>query len=131
MKVYVVTSGSYSDYHIEAVFARRAPAKVVAKDLVGNVEEYDVLDALPVRTTLYTVHLVRGPNWLSDRSIQVERYQSTVWPWQYMVSELGGKPYRVYDRDGWPSVVGTDKGIVEKVFKELRAVRDAEAAGLL
>lgn len=41
MKIYVVTDGEYSDYHIEAVFTDKAKAKWYADVHAANVEEYD------------------------------------------------------------------------------------------
>ena len=43
MKVYVVTSGEYSDYHIDAVFDSREAAEVYCALGHGEyVEDYDV-----------------------------------------------------------------------------------------
>lgn len=43
MKVYIVTAGEYSDYHIEAVFTDSVTARRYARlDTDRNVEEYDV-----------------------------------------------------------------------------------------
>lgn len=47
MKVYIVTSGRYSDYHIDAVFLSREKAMlycVVNHDPALNIEEYDTDD---------------------------------------------------------------------------------------
>ena len=50
MKVYVVTAGSYSDYHIEKVFTDKAKAAEYAEWLCGSnpIEEYDTEDDLVV-----------------------------------------------------------------------------------
>ena len=42
MKIYIVTSGCYSDYHIVAVFTKEKQARMYANlDSERNVEEYD------------------------------------------------------------------------------------------
>lgn len=41
MKVYVVTEGSYSDYHIEAVKLSIEEAAEISQRVGGNIEEYD------------------------------------------------------------------------------------------
>jgi hypothetical protein len=43
-KIFIVTSGEYSDYHIEGVFSTKKLAEEFAAKGSGNVEEYD-LDA--------------------------------------------------------------------------------------
>lgn len=50
MKVYVVTAGSYSDYHIEKVFTDKAKAEEYAEWLYepNPVEEYETEDDLQV-----------------------------------------------------------------------------------
>ena len=42
MKVYVVTEGSYSDYHIEAIFSDKLKADIHAALISGDVAEWDV-----------------------------------------------------------------------------------------
>lgn len=42
MKVYVVTEGSYSDYHIEAIFSDKLKAEIHAALIEGDVAEWDV-----------------------------------------------------------------------------------------
>jgi len=45
MKVYVVTAGEYSDYHIEKIFSDRESARIFSMlDADRNVEEYDMDD---------------------------------------------------------------------------------------
>lgn len=44
MKVYVVTAGEYSDYHIYRVFLDKSKAESYAKLLGGNVEPYETDD---------------------------------------------------------------------------------------
>lgn len=44
MKVYVVTEGAYSDYHIEAVKLSIDEAVEISQRVGGNIEEYDTED---------------------------------------------------------------------------------------
>ena len=47
MKVYIVTSGEYSDYHIDEVFSIKKQAEIycTCHDLdYANVEEYEILE---------------------------------------------------------------------------------------
>ena len=41
MKVYIVTAGEYSDYHIEQVFSQETPAREYAKRTRASAGEYD------------------------------------------------------------------------------------------
>lgn len=58
MKVYIVTQGDYSDYHIEQVFSTREKAQEYI-DHTGYdnswIEEYDVDEEVPRGTFLYLV----------------------------------------------------------------------------
>lgn len=44
MKVYIVTSGEYSDYGIEQVYSNNEQAELHARLKDGRVEEYELLD---------------------------------------------------------------------------------------
>lgn len=44
MKVYVITSGEYSDYHIDAVSLNKDDADIMARHVGGMVEEYNTDD---------------------------------------------------------------------------------------
>ena len=54
-KVYVVTEGEYSDYHIEAVSLDKEWAEAYAKRRGGNVEEYTLEEERRLCTTMYEV----------------------------------------------------------------------------
>lgn len=58
MKVYIVTQGDYSDYHIEQVFSTREKAQEYI-DHIGydnfEIEEYNVDEEVPRGTFLYLV----------------------------------------------------------------------------
>jgi hypothetical protein len=89
MKVYLLTEGSYSDYRVNAVFRNKVDADAVA-GTEGNyydVEEYDLLDEVPVRRRLYTIHADRRRSALRDWTSEVdggwmlEERSRLVWPW--------------------------------------------------
>lgn len=62
MKVYIVTDGEYSDYHIEAVFTDEKTAyKYAALHKCNNVEEYDT-DSVTIDGD-FTPYMVYGFNY--------------------------------------------------------------------
>jgi hypothetical protein len=97
MKVYLLTEGSYSDYRVNVAFRNKADADAVAatEDSYFDVEEYDLLDEVPVRRMLYAVHADRRPLAHRGRTSEVEggwtseveggwrivETQRLVWPW--------------------------------------------------
>ena len=62
MKIYIVTDGCYSDYHIEAVFTDKEKAKLFAAlHNCSNLEEYETSDDnLKGVTTSYYTHIIRA-----------------------------------------------------------------------
>lgn len=57
MKVFIVTSGSYSDYHIEAVFSTNEKAEEYINnrcdDGVNGIEEYEMDEPCERKTSIY------------------------------------------------------------------------------
>lgn len=51
--VYLVSEGSYSDYHIIAAFSNREAAEQFADEAIGGVEEYVLRDSPPPKATCY------------------------------------------------------------------------------
>ena len=73
MKVYVVTSGTYSDYHIDAVFSTKENAEkynnIYGKDDFEDIEEFEVDDEMALinrigdeKITIYLVCMDRDGN---------------------------------------------------------------------
>ena len=59
--VYIVTSGSYDDYRIEAIFSTHKLAEKAALQIEdGDVEEHEVLDHVPPPVTWHSKRCVRG-----------------------------------------------------------------------
>lgn len=82
MKVYVVTSGEYSDYTVEAVFSRKADADGIADRLHGDVLKMEVYDSPPPRKVL---HVVEWQSWPrekppAERSFMLEGWQASYFP---------------------------------------------------
>lgn len=65
-RVYVLTTGDYSDLRVRAVFADRGQAEKVADDIDGNVLEFDLLHYAPPAVTYWErsgrVHLHWAPD---------------------------------------------------------------------
>lgn len=119
MKVYLATSGEYSDYRVRRVFTRREDAE--AYELADGVEEVEV-DEGPVEVR--TKHYLTWSSWIPDReadgwaaanpSVTTDR------------EDYDGRPslgHRWREESlGWTlSVHGWDLGAVRKVYSEQRA----------
>jgi len=127
MKVWVVTSGSYSDYQIERIFLREEDATTYeAGDIERRVEEYDVVSALGEQVTVLVV----------DEIVVTARYghpHETFRTYWYGPDddEIAGLPAckagelwksaYMPDRGILVRVEGTDHERVRKVFSEKRA----------
>jgi hypothetical protein len=59
MKVYIVTAGSYSDYHIKRIFLDKSKAEHYAKGVydVNEIEEYEIEDRIPELFTIISATL--------------------------------------------------------------------------
>ena len=82
-KVYVVTAGTYSDYHIEAVFEDKSLAEAHAAQLEGydsgRVEDYTVTTEQPRKVMVYAAASKDGEDltfWSFDK-------------WDYELYEVG------------------------------------------
>lgn len=81
MKVYVVTSGCYSDYHIEAVFTDKKTAYAFANIHTDReVEEYDA-DSVKIATAPMKAKILYDPEANEIASICTDDYvQERLWP---------------------------------------------------
>ena len=61
MKVYVVTSGDYSDYHVERIFTTQKLAQAFTDEhrLNEDVEEYEINDTAPKLVVDFVVRMFR------------------------------------------------------------------------
>jgi hypothetical protein len=83
MKVYIVTDGIYSDYHIEAVFTDKEKAEAFAAiHTYNNVEEWDADELLPEGKTdvyvFYRFQMCGGNPYLMDRYYTRRRFSKVV-----------------------------------------------------
>lgn len=121
MKVYVATEGSYSDYRILGVFSKRGDAEAV-----GEVEEYDLWNRVPLVRTVYAMRAF--PPDYEPVTLEVHRLQ----PWDYNYGNLATtkRPkYDLFPNRGF-QVSGTNRPLVEKAFRDRRAQLVAEAQGI-
>ncbi len=57
MRIYVITSGEYSDYRIETVFTDKRKAEIYAATHSANIEEYEADECqVSSNTDVYVVH---------------------------------------------------------------------------
>ena len=91
MKVYVVTAGCYSDYHIEAVFTDPDMAKAFANiDSDREVEEYDA-DSVKIAEAGIKARIWYDPKHNEINGIDTGDYVQEIWrprPDEYMYRGL-------------------------------------------
>jgi len=88
MKVYIVTSGSYSDYHIEAVFSTKEKAEEYIQnncdDDVNEIEEYEMDEKSERKTATYLCSVNTKTNKITvesrseDKNCSNERKKDTM-----------------------------------------------------
>ena len=128
-KVYLATSGEYSDYRVQHVFARREDAE--AYELATGVEEYE-LQGGPVEVRVW--HIL----WWNAEQPDAERDGSRLGnPWELTDSrDFDGNPRRAAHDWGRRfgervlRVQGWDRERVLKVYSEQRAQYIARQQGV-
>jgi hypothetical protein len=128
-KVYAVTEGSYSDYHILALFKTRALADAHERDGEGDsVEEFLLYNRRPTRVTVYSINARIWPDG-SVTSEHVDRGEPQLrsqLEWEYGSYSGPAKPIReartlqapYAGKDWLVRVSGTDKAKVLKAFRD-------------
>ncbi len=122
MKVYLATSGEYSTYRVERVFARKEDAE--AYELASDVEEFELAEG-PAEVRQW--HSIQWDTWIPDRGASDSHAENPNW-----YSEKRGyddQPENVMHswRDHEPRgcrtlyVGGWDLDLVRKVYSEQRA----------
>lgn len=111
--VYVVTTGSYSDYSVSCVFEDKALADAHAVDVDGSVEEFQLLDEAPVRFTVYSI----SNDTFQGRGVTHE--------WTYLAWSYNRGQYKRAERTEWGNgsirVVGWDRAAVRKSYHDATA----------
>ncbi len=131
MKVYIITSGSYSDYGIRTVFVDRAVAEQFVKEHSGeydenNIEDWEGYDHIPERRSVYVIEAM--PPYGTPREYTVHR-----WPWEELHFQ-GGEPKGDRPKvDEWTHgirVYGNNDQTVRKAFYDRVAPIVAKRAGI-
>lgn len=142
-RVWAVSSGSYSDYRVHAVFSSEEAADAVcAAENRGSsygdygVEEYVLYDKAPERFVEYTVTVGRrpedrfgDPTSAIDGGFYLWESERLVWPWEASTSKNMRPTATRYGRDGI-TVRGRDAESVRKTVHDAIARVKAEEAGL-
>jgi len=120
-KVYVVTSGEYSDYHIVAVYQSRKLAEQCAKlGREAEVEEWPIRTGLPKKLANFSCELDKNHN---DVESSRNLWEDLVWP-----NEMND--VNVHDNGYFLRVDGYNPDKVKKVFADRVAKYKAEKEGL-
>lgn len=134
-KVYIVTTGEYSDYGIEAVFLDRALAERYVEQLRKDInydslqiEEHDVETSVGNRVLVHVVEWSEQPTY--ELTAPTNQWTSwTRWAWE---DETPKRPeiteYRVYGQNIRADCV--DKALAEKAAQDRVAKYLAEKAGI-
>lgn len=76
MKVWLLTSGSYSEFRVHAVFADHGLARRTAdRDPQFDLLEYQVIDDVVVPRILYGASASKQQGWV------INTWQTLIWPW--------------------------------------------------
>ena len=151
MKVYIVTSGSYSDYMIEKVFSNKAAAEEYKKwhNITNDIEEYEVRDEpfekldgekvmfIDVRGTVYPEAMVDIRYTIRPEMIRADRATSRNGLAEYRNGVYTIYTYHFVLADQWDEEKYKAKytkalydlaGITKAMFAEGATVRDVEQA---
>ena len=144
MKIFALSSGSYSEYRINALFRNEDDAKagIATEDYGFEIEEYDLLEETPKRRMQYTITASRRDNglrWTSEieggwRLSELERL---VWPWdsdlpKNLRAKITHKAQSNYGYESmWFTVEGWDgeacRKVVYDTITKLKAIHEGVA----
>jgi hypothetical protein len=107
-----VTTGSYSDYSVEAIFASRdlAEAHAVGLREHNDVQQLELLDHAPTRFTVYAISN-------DTYHARDEAYEWTYTAWEYNADLYEPATVTKYGR-GSVRVCGTDQEAVRAAYRE-------------
>lgn len=109
-KLYAVTSGEYTDYHIITLTENRRRAKKIAEMYDANVEEYEDNEELTAKPLTYTVYAYGGADCRESHLDNVEKNVIMGHGFAYV--------------DAWSKQDAERKADV--IFKEVREKMEAE-----
>lgn len=124
MKVYLVTDGEYSDYHVSAVFAERSAAKAFIKIDGGRIEVWDALSEVPAQGQWYVIEEISTQKGVGRRT-------ELHWPWES--PSYFGHRRRAWNYSKWQygeRAWGMNERAVEKAWTEQHMTIEAREAGL-
>ena len=141
--VYAVSSGTYSDYSVEALFTTKKLADehlAALGDREASVETFLLFDAPPQRATVYSMNariLPDGEVVSENRRGPVNEVQERI-VWEY--GDFDGRPKPIMEartlhapyagKDWIVRVKGTDRKRVEKAFHDRVAEARARTLGI-
>lgn len=127
MKVYIVTQGEYSDYHIEKVFSDRTKAAYYCAVRNARHKDHDACEN-------YRIEEFE----LSDKAVEISERKEVVYlyyNWDDCVPIFGSPQATFYKHNGWdnysvasPEPLSQKK--LKKIVEDLRTKYLAEKEGL-
>ena len=144
MKIFALSSGSYSDYKVNALFRNEDDAKAViaTQDYGFEIEEYDLFEETPKRRMLYHITASRrnnGLRWTSEieGGWRLAEWDRLVWPWdcshpKNLRAKITYKAPSNYGYDNlWFTVEGWDgeacRKVVYDTITKLKAIHEGVA----
>lgn len=127
MKIYLVTRGDYSDYHILAAFSTETEAQAFIDHPVtggGEIEAREVIEKLPAPERWYVIERMKA-------RAEVRRVEHLYWPWDG--PHFVGERRKSWNYSKWEygeRAWGMDEALVEKAWKEQHAAQEALEAGI-
>ena len=124
MKLYAITDGEYSDYHIIALTADREAAEKISDMFQAVIEEFEDGETL-LRNELYQFEFDKDAKLIGEKHIELNSYN-----FDY---ETGVYPYGygVFDDLGYQVNVRTDKPEkAEKIAYDMLAEYRAKEEGI-
>jgi len=133
-KVHAVSSGTYSDYRVHALFRRKRDAEAAIIQLAGSedfyssgslrVESFHLFDkGEPVVPVPW--HALRVNIWDDGRTGEVEERNEAKWPWEFEATiqvDVRWVRAPIHKNEGGRlEVYGTDLQAVGQVFSDNRA----------
>jgi hypothetical protein len=142
-KIYAVTTGSYSDYRVKALFTSKKLAKAAAEATAADteswygdasVETFHIYDEVPEKATAWYYQA----NLWDDGTVTEERLTSdTALPWNLLWGEAPARPSVRFvrapihkNKGGRLEVRGSDEQAVKQAFSDNKARILAEKAGI-
>lgn len=140
-KVWAVSSGSYSDYRVHAIFSTEAAAqKAHETDTFLDVEEYELYDDVPERQVSYHIRATRNRAGLRfDSNVTmveggwyISEWQNVNWPWDYSYHKTKRPEFtssyidNIKHKDNWTfQFSGSDQQAVRRaVYDKVRELND-------